>query len=253
MPFIEIHTGAKLFYEHTNQAPGKIPILAIHGMLGTGRKDLGHVIDWLASQSYEVIAPTLRGYGLSEPKPRDFPPRFYDRDAADVMAFMDALGIRQAHLIGYSDGGETALICAGTHPQRFVSVACWGAVGYFGPSMRAIAQRMIPGSAWLKPDEMARHGIINADAFAQQWVRSTIQMIDSGGDVSRHLAPNITAPLLMMLGKRDHLNPKEFASNFLAHAKHGQLKMFDAGHALHDEQTEEFRRILLAHLQAAET
>lgn len=70
MPFAEISTGARLHYEdHGSGAP----VILVHGLLGTARAHLGGVMDWL-SADYRVIGLTLRGYGQSEPKSRDFPP-----------------------------------------------------------------------------------------------------------------------------------------------------------------------------------
>ena len=37
--------------------------------------------------------------------------------AADTVAFLDALGIRQAHLVGHSDGANVALLVALTRPE----------------------------------------------------------------------------------------------------------------------------------------
>lgn len=251
MPQVHISTGAEIDYEDLNPQASGAPVIALHGMLGTGRLHLGHVIDWLAAEGYRVLAPTLRGYGQSFPKPRDFPMRFYERDAADVLAFLDALDIDYAHIVGYSDGGEIALICAGLQPERFASAASWGAVGYFGPEMRPIAQRMIPGSAWITDDEVKLHQLADKDDFARQWVRATIHMIDNGGDVSVSLAPKITCPVLVMLGKTDRLNPPEYAQRFLKNVSNGSLTLFECGHPVHDEQTTAFRTALSAHLKTA--
>ncbi|MAU13014.1 MAG: hypothetical protein CL607_24560 [Anaerolineaceae bacterium] len=252
MPFVETSTGARLHYVERNPAnPHPIPVIAVHGMLGTAETHLGHVMNWLEAQGYRVIGPTMRGYGQSEPKPRDFPLRFYDRDAADVLAMMDALNIDRAHIIGYSDGGEIALMCAGLQPERFASSASWGAVGYFGPDMRPVAQRMIPGSAWMTDEDVEQHQLGDKDNFAQQWVRATVHMIDSGGDVSVSLASDITCPVLVMLGTQDTLNPASYAQVFLEKVKNGKLAMFDCGHPVHDEQTEAFYAALKAHLENA--
>ncbi len=249
MPFVDTATGARLHYEEWNpNAPGD-PVVVVHGMLGTATIDLAETNAYIASLGWRVVAPTLRGYGESTPKPRDFPPRFYDRDAADVMAFCDALGIQRAHLVGYSDGGEVVLVCAGQYPERCLSVACWGAVGYFGEQMRPVAQnpRMISGEA-ITPQDAALHGI-DPVQFGRGWVRAVLQYIDSGGDVSLSRAANITCPLLMMLGREDRLNPAEFAQRFLNQAGHGQLVMFDCGHAIHTEQPAAFRKTLGEFLQ----
>jgi valacyclovir hydrolase len=252
MPFVDTRTGARLHYEHLNAQSDKTPVVVVHGLLGTGRKDLGHVLDWLADDlDYPVIAPTLRGYGQSTPKPRTFPMRFYKRDADDLLAFLEALHIQQAHLLGYSDGGEAALIAAGTNPERFATVAVIGSVGYFGAQVRIQIQGYRPGSEWITDDELTMHGITDADAFMREWSRSMIQMVNSGGDVSLSLAEQMTCPLLIMLGKDDSLNPADYARTFISRTPQGYLEVFDCGHAVHDEQTERFQQIYRAHLQRA--
>jgi pimeloyl-ACP methyl ester carboxylesterase len=252
MPFAKISTGANLYYEHLNPDAEGIPIVCIHGLLGTGRKDLGQVLDWLAEEAYQVIAPSLRGYGESSPKPRDFPYRFYHRDADDVLAFLETIGIERCHLFGYSDGGEVSLICAGTQAERFATVATVGAVGYMGAEVRQVIMGYRPGSEWITQEEIEIHTIPDADAFAAQWVRSMVMLVDSGGDVAVSLAPKITASLLMMLGEKDTLNPRECAERLLKDVKNGKLAMFNAGHPVHDQQTEQFRQIYKAHLKHVE-
>ena len=247
MPFVEIETGARLHYEDVGQGE---PLIALHGMLGTARGHLSQVIDYL-SADYRVLGPTLRGYGQSTPKPRDFPVDFYHRDARDVLAFMDALGVEQAHIIGYSDGGETALSAAGLAPERFKSVVSWGAVGYFGSAMRPFAQRLYPAT-WMTAEEKALHNIADPDAFALAWVHAVKTMIDAGGDVSLSLAPSIDAPLLLMLGERDSLNPREYGQNYVDRTKNGRLVMFETGHPIHDEDWDGFKRVVSAFLESVD-
>ncbi len=250
MPSIVISTGATLHYEEWNAQAEGVPVVVIHGMLGTATVNLEETNQFLANEGFHVIAPTLRGYGKSLPKPRDFPIGFYRRDTDDVLAFLDALNITQCHIAGYSDGGEIALMGAGLQPKRFVSASSWGAVGFFGEAMRPVAQRLVNGE-WIKPFEIEMHDIKNVMQFATQWVRAIVNYIDKGGDVSLHLAPMIECPLLLMLGERDTLNPAEYAERFLAQVKHGKLTLFDAGHPIHTDQPEAFRKTLLAHLKSA--
>lgn len=238
MAFADTATGAQLFYEEHGAGE---PLIVLHGMLGTARLHFPNVIDWL-KPDYRVIGPTLRGYGESTPKPRDFPLRFYHRDADDLLAFMDALNIQQAHILGYSDGGETALVAAGLQPQRFKSVAVIGAVGNFDPAIRPRFQTMYPAN-WITDEQIEMHGIPNADAFVLQWINAMKHYIDSGGDVSAENADKITCPLMIMLGETDTLNPAAYARKFLAHVPHGKLKMFDCGHAIHDEQWDKFKQV----------
>ncbi|GAB4514394.1 MAG: alpha/beta hydrolase [Anaerolineae bacterium] len=238
MPFAELSTGAALHYSDTGGA-GETVII-IHGLMGIPHKDFAQLIAWLQSD-YRVIAPSLRGYGESTPKPRIFPYDFYQRDAKDVLAFMDALSIAKAHILGYSDGAEVALLAAGTAPERFHSVAVWGGVGYFGPAMRPVVQRYYPG-AWITDEERAAHGIDNPAAFILGWVQAVKRIIDSGGDLSLSMAGSITAPLLLMLGTRDTLNPVEYGQTFVDRTPNGQLVTFDCGHPVHDQAWPQFQQ-----------
>lgn len=246
MPFAELATGARLHYDDAGRGE---PLILLHGLLGTAALHFPNVIEWLRPR-YRVIGPTLRGYGESTPKPRDFPLRFYHRDADDVLAFMDALHIPAAHILGYSDGGEVALVAAGLQPERFRSVAVIGAVGNFDPAIRPRIQRMYPAD-WITDDEKALHGIQNADAFILPWINALKHYIDNGGDISLSNAQRIACPLLIMLGESDTLNPPSYARKFLEHVPQGQLAMFSCGHPVHDEAWNSFQRIYGDFLRAA--
>ena len=250
MPLADLPTGASLHYEDMRPASDQIPVILIHGMLGTARLHLGHVMDWLHEQSFRVIGLTLRGYGKSGPKPRDFPDNFYRRDADDLLAFMEALSIERAHLIGYSDGGEVALIAAGRWPEPVASCIAIGAIGNYGPELRPVFQRMYPGD-WITDEEKELHGFSDSARFTGEWLRALTRMIDAGGDISLSLAPNITCPLIIMLGEYDKLNPQHSGERFVAAAPNGRLAMFPCRHAVHDEQRDAFYDMTLAHLRAA--
>ena len=73
----------------------------------------------LAAEGYRVIIPHLRGYGttrfLSDATPRNGQQSAL---AADMIALMDALGIRSAIIAGYDWGARTADIMAALWPER---------------------------------------------------------------------------------------------------------------------------------------
>lgn len=240
MPFIELPTGAGIDYVDTG---GDKPVMTmLHGFLGTGDTQFPKVVEWLSSE-YRIIAPTMRGYGNSTPKPRTFPHDFYQKDARDMLALLEALHISKTHLMGFSDGGEIALLIGAYDPTRFSSIAVWGAVGYYGSAMRPHAQRMFPAT-WMTDELKARHQIAHADAFVLGWIKTIHTIIDSGGDVSRGIAHQISAPLLMMLGDKDYLNPPEYAQEIITRAPNARLEMFSCGHAIHTEAWEDFQRVV---------
>ena len=250
MPLVELQNGATLHYEDLRADSQQIPVILIHGFLGTARGQLGHVMDRLHRDGFPVIGLTLRGYGESLPKPRDFPDNFYHRDCDDLLAFMDALNITRAHLLGYSDGGEVALIAAGQAPARVASCMAIGAVGNFGAELRPIFQRMYPGD-WITDEEKQLHGFSDAAKFTGAWVRAMTRMIDAGGDVSLSQAGNITCPLVIALGRHDALNPTYLGERFVEAVRRGRLAVFECGHAVQDELPDAFYEVALNHLRAA--
>jgi 3-oxoadipate enol-lactonase len=71
---------------------------------------------------FDVITPDMRGFGESELPPKAWSP------TADILALMDALGLRQApHLIGCSIGGRTAIDFTLENPDRVSKLVLVGA------------------------------------------------------------------------------------------------------------------------------
>ena len=66
------------------------------------------------SQAYRVIALDTRGHGQS---PRGEAPFTLEQFAGDLKDFLDGLGIRRCHLLGFSDGANIALLFALRHPD----------------------------------------------------------------------------------------------------------------------------------------
>ena len=247
MPVLEVN-GATLDYGDTGSSDKPVIVL-IHGWLGTWDHEFGPEIEWLRPQ-YRVLALTRRGYGRSGPKPRVYTRDFYRRDAEDIAAWLDALGVTHAHIVGYSDGGEVAILLPIIRPDLVASVAAWGAVGSFTPELRARVQQNWPAT-WVDDETRALHGEEHIDPMVLGWVTAMKQIIDSGGNVSLDEAHMITCPLLLMLGRSDTLNPEHLGQKLVERTSQGRLVMFDCGHPVHREQPEAFRQVLWEHLQAA--
>src|SRR6478736_9768302 len=83
------------------------------------------VAPMLAAQGCRVIVPYLRGYGRT--RFRDSAtPRSGEQAAigADMMALMDALGIRRAVFAGYDWGGRAVCVGAALWPERCIGLVC---------------------------------------------------------------------------------------------------------------------------------
>lgn len=122
--------------------PDGTPVILLHGW-PYDIHAFEQVMPLLAAQGFLVIAPYLRGYGstrfLRDDTLRNGQPSAL---AADVIALMDALGIRQAVLAGFDWGARTADIIAALWPERckaLVSVS-----GYLIGSQEAGKQPLSP-------------------------------------------------------------------------------------------------------------
>ncbi len=236
MPFISVN-DATFFYEDLGSG---IPLVFLHGFMGSGRSETSDELDWLASK-YRVIAPDLRGYSQSYPKPRTYPADFYKRDAADVVAIIDALKLDRPHVLGFSDGGEVALVVA--ERTRLRSVSSWGAVGFMGPEMTQIIKDHLPPT-WITEKMKALQGEY-WERMPYDWVEGMLGLIASGGDVSHAEADKITCPLLIMLGTLDFLNPYSVAERLTKRVPNSRLEVFEnVGHHIHKEARDRFRQVL---------
>ena len=83
-----------------------------------------------ASPAHPPVSYDPRGHGGSRPPQRDYPLDFYQRDADDALAIMKALGHSRFSVLGWSDGGNAALLLAATNPSAVRRLVVWGANSY---------------------------------------------------------------------------------------------------------------------------
>lgn len=107
--------GARIWYAVFGAGP---PVVLLHGGLGNAG-NWGYQVPALVGAGYRVIAIDSRGQGRSS---RDDRPYSYQLMAADTRAVMDALGVRKAAFVGWSDGAVTALVLARETPERVAGV-----------------------------------------------------------------------------------------------------------------------------------
>jgi DNA-binding SARP family transcriptional activator len=69
-----------------------------------------------------------RGTGLSD-RPAQIPP--LTERTADALAVLDAVGLEQAHVMGWSEGGPLAVLLAVEHPERVQSLVLYGTQACF--------------------------------------------------------------------------------------------------------------------------
>lgn len=89
-------------------------------------------------ETWRVIALTARGHGRSDKPERGYAMVDF---AADTAAFIDALGVRRAILVGHSMGSAIALQTAAMFPERVAGLALIG--GFAGYKDNAAVDELV--------------------------------------------------------------------------------------------------------------
>ena len=98
------------------------PLILLHGN-GESSGYFVNQIDRFANE-YRVIAVDTRGHGAS---PRGNKPFTLETFADDLKNLLDSLNIEKANILGFSDGGNIAVIFALKYPERVASLVLNGA------------------------------------------------------------------------------------------------------------------------------
>lgn len=108
--------GATIVFQQSGEGPD---IVLLHGLAANRAFWFSSHVQPLVDAGYRVTVFDLRGHGYSGVTESG-----YSAPAmvSDLRALMDALDIRQAHIVGHSYGGGVALEFAVEHPQRVRSL-----------------------------------------------------------------------------------------------------------------------------------
>lgn len=98
------------------------PLILLHGN-GEDVSYFEHQMEPF-SKHFRVIALDTRGHGQT---PRGSAPFTIRQFAEDLLGFMDAQGIGKANILGFSDGGNIAMVFAMMHPERVEKLVLDGA------------------------------------------------------------------------------------------------------------------------------
>ncbi|XP_041791421.1 valacyclovir hydrolase isoform X1 [Chelmon rostratus] len=239
--------GVDLYYERTGR--GKHALLLLPGALGCTRTDFGPQLKSLNKERFTIVAVDPRGYGQSRPPDRDFPLDFYERDAKDALDLMKALGFRKFSLLGWSDGGITALIAAGNNPDLIRKLVVWGANAFISQHDLELYNVVRDISNWSAKMRQPMEEVYGAEVFAkiwEAWVDGVTQFAKrpEGSICMEHL-PLISCPTLIIHGERDPMVPSFHPQCLLKHIKGSRLHLIPEGkHNLHLKYADEFNKVV---------
>jgi pimeloyl-ACP methyl ester carboxylesterase len=199
--------------------------------------------------------------------------------AADSVGLLDALGIRQAHIVGASMGGMIGQLVAALHPERTLSLtsimSTTGARHLPQPSIRIRRELLHRPAPPLTPDKLLAHyehlfSVIGSPGYrtppdeVRARIRRAIERgyhpagflrqvgaILANGDRSPLLG-RITCPTLVIHGKADPLVPYQGGVDTAYKIRDARLLLLDGfGHDFPPQLFERFVDVISTHAREA--
>ncbi|MCB9232078.1 MAG: alpha/beta hydrolase [Bacteroidia bacterium] len=194
--------GLRMYYEI--HGVGR-PLVLIHGGGSTLESTFAQVIPLFAGNR-QVIAVELQAHGRTADRDADLS---FEQDADDAAALLTHLGIDQADVLGFSNGGTTALQMALRHPQmvrRLILASALarrdGMPDWFWGFMENASLQNMPQAlqeAYLKvaPDPAGLQIMHDRDAFRMVHFR----------DIPTEKIQALQVPTLIINGDQDVVTP----------------------------------------------
>ena len=223
------------------------------------------------AKHFTCITLDLRGTGES-----DKPEGAYTTEvlADDVAAFMQALGVRQAHVAGLSLGAATGMWLAAKHPEKVRSLSLhsgWPKTdGYvkavvegwqaLAKALNNVAEMVIRGIfPWCFTPELyaARPDYMQslADFVRSRPAQPVAAFLEQSNAVITHDASGqlarISAPTLITFGRFDQVTSTRFAGELSGSIRNSELLILEGcSHAPIYEKAEEFNERTLRFLKS---
>ena len=246
----QISTGVRLHYAEQGDSAGQ-PLILLHGYTDSWFS-YSRVLSSLSS-IHHTYALSQRGHGDSER-----PTSGYDMAdfAADVVAFMDVMGLRKATLVGHSMGSLAAQEVALAAPERVTRLILIGS----GTDIRSEdvlqLQQQVNALEDPVPPEFAREFQVSTiyhpvpDDFLDSAVAESLKLparvwrAALAGQLAADYAAQVNRiqmPTLILRGDHDTIFSQAAQDAQVAGLANAVLKVYpETGHALHWERPSEF-------------
>ena len=208
-------SGFRMHYNAQGPTDGPVVVL-VHG-LGSRGDDWRELAPYLGKAGFRVYMPDLPGYGRSD-KPADFSYSVHD-EAQVVVGFMDALGLKQVDLGGWSMGGGIAQHVAAEHPERVRRLMLFDAagipempkwdLGLFTPDSPAQLDQLDALLMPVKPNvpRFIARDIVRISKQNAWVIHRAIESMMTGQDATDKLLPGLKMPVLLVWGGEDRITP----------------------------------------------
>ncbi|XP_043244411.1 valacyclovir hydrolase-like isoform X2 [Amphibalanus amphitrite] len=238
--------GMNINYEKAGS--GSSVALCMPGAMGSALTDFGAQLKSLAGPELTLVAWDPPGYGQSRPPARQFPPTFFKDDALAAAEVMKTLGYERYHVLGWSDGGNSAVILAALRPQSVTKLVIWGANAYVGDKDQELYEALRDIDKWSARMKAPMIEMYGEEYFRTTWNAwidgiSAFKEIENG--VCRKETREVRCPTLVVHGAKDAMVPPEHPEYFKQHIPDARLHVFpDGKHNLHMKYADEFNKLV---------
>ena len=183
--------GIKIYYEIYGTGE---PLLLLHGNGGSIISFSKQIAEF--SKQYKVIAIDTRGHGNSADSTiKNFS---YNQFAEDVKGLLDTLKLMNVSVLGWSDGGNTALILASKYPGYVKYLITMGA--NLNPSSQAVKAQLLKRTQRDINKIKAENG--------NSVTLGLLEMLLREPNIDPLSLKNITAKTLILAGEEDDILEK---------------------------------------------
>ena len=197
-------------------------VLLLHGGL-SNRLSWFSQIPYLVTGGRRVIVPDTRGHGDSGLGHAELSYRLL---AADAVAILDDLNIKTADVVGWSDGGNTALLLARYWPQRVGRIVVISA--NFNPEGLTVDERQEGDAPSSGITRWFRRWWTGAGDRLRELERRVQRMWRTRPTLVRADLARIIAPTLVVVGEKDVVATSH-ARQMAAWLVSGSLAVLPAG------------------------
>lgn len=212
-----------------------IPMILLHGNGENCDYFQGQIDEF--SKFYHVYAIDTRGHGKT---PRGDMPFTIRQFAEDLLGFMDEHKIEKSHLLGFSDGGNIAMVFAIQYPSRVNKLILNGAnLSADGVKRTTQIPIEIGYKIARKFSDKSDSARLNAEMLGL--------MVNEPNVTSEELA-GIQAKTLVIAGTKDMIK-EEHTRLIAASIPDATLQFITGNHFIASKQPQEFNRAVLRFLQ----
>ncbi|XP_059219523.1 valacyclovir hydrolase isoform X2 [Stomoxys calcitrans] len=230
---------------------GPKSVLLMPGVMGSIWTDFAPQIKQLPGllPNHTIIACDPPGCGKSMPLDRKWTINAVQEDGQFAMDLMLTLERPKFSILGWSAGGNAAIVAASRYQNNIEKLVIWGTGAYVTPEEVKLFEGMRDVGKWPVPMREPMETVYGAERFHRMWngFIDAVQLLYSerNGDMCKSEVDMVKAPTFILHGKKDFMKDPVHVPYLREHIKNTRYHEFPEGkHNIHLRYPDEFNRLV---------